>query len=143
MMELHIAPDFTFPAEEATTGTFSLLGVRGLIADLEAKENEVNRAFSMLEANGVPRERAKTVANGIDVLATRLSKEVQTLEEVICRLRAVLEAEAVSHDRLEAGDMLIGGPANLRRYHREHAAVLRGALAGKDEETVRKEMDGE
>jgi len=41
------------------------------IAELEA-ENE--RAFQMLSAYGVPKERAKTVANGIDVLMMRMEK---------------------------------------------------------------------
>jgi len=35
---------------------------------------EIDRAFQMLEVYGVPRERAKTVANGIQVLVTRIDK---------------------------------------------------------------------
>lgn len=49
--------------------------------------DEVERAFKMLSVHGVPRERARTVANGIDVLSTRYSKEIQTLMSVIRDLR--------------------------------------------------------
>ena len=35
------------------------------------------RAFSMLESYGVSRERAKSVATGIGVLATRYEKEIE------------------------------------------------------------------
>ena len=70
--------------------------------------------------------------------AVRYADRVEAENE---HLRAALEAEAASHDALAA----IGGirePQGLARYHREHAAVLRGALAGKTEEQVRSEMEG-
>ena len=35
---------------------------------------ERDRAYSVLEAYGVPRDRARNVANGIEVLATRLNR---------------------------------------------------------------------
>jgi hypothetical protein len=41
---------------------------------------EIDQAFSMLEHMGIPRERAKTVANGIDVLVTRLHREMDARE---------------------------------------------------------------
>lgn len=37
-------------------------------------EREIENAFTMLELYGVPRERARTLSNGIDVLATRFRK---------------------------------------------------------------------
>jgi len=52
------------------------------IGSCEARDEEirdlrsnVERAFQMLEINGVPRSRIKYVSTGIDVLATRLSRE--------------------------------------------------------------------
>lgn len=42
--------------------------------DLARLTAAIERAYQMLEANGVPRKRAKSVANGIDVLATRFRK---------------------------------------------------------------------
>jgi hypothetical protein len=102
---------------------------------LKRQKIDADRAFSMLEANGVPRERDKSVANGIDVLSTRFRREIRALEEVIASLRAAIEAEAASHD------LHVPENALLARYHREHAAVLRGALAGKGEERVREEME--
>jgi len=50
-------------------------------SDYDELQNQVDRAFSMLEANGVPRTRAKYVSNGIDVLATRFSKQVNELQQ--------------------------------------------------------------
>lgn len=42
----------------------------------EALQNhDIERAFQVLETYGVPRARAKTVANGIDVLATRYHRD--------------------------------------------------------------------
>jgi len=45
------------------------------IVDLQGKQLE--KAFQVLESLGVPRERAKTVANGIDVYASRMSHRHQ------------------------------------------------------------------
>lgn len=39
-------------------------------------EAESDRAFSMLSVYGVPKGRAGTISNGIDVLATRYKKEI-------------------------------------------------------------------
>src|SRR5215831_17223826 len=43
---------------------------------IEQLEFDAERAYQMLEVNGVPRERAKSVANGIDVLIVRMGKEL-------------------------------------------------------------------
>lgn len=36
--------------------------------------NEIERAYQILEVNGVPRGRARNIANGIDVLVTRMER---------------------------------------------------------------------
>lgn len=56
--------------------------------DLEYQEksdlyNNVEWGFHMLQVYGVPKERAKSVANGIDVLATRFRKEIHLLNREI------------------------------------------------------------
>jgi hypothetical protein len=51
------------------------------IDEIELLRAELRNAFSILEAHGVPMERAKTVANGIDVLFTRMNKENKALNE--------------------------------------------------------------
>jgi hypothetical protein len=58
-------------------------GLRELAALRKAHaaiQREHERAFQILDAYGVTRERAKSVGNGIDVLATRLSREVDALQ---------------------------------------------------------------
>ena len=54
----------------------------------EQSDREIERAFQMLECCGVPRERAKTVSNGIDVLSTRCRKEANGLAYDIATLKA-------------------------------------------------------
>ncbi len=49
--------------------------------DIMSTANE--KEFQMLESYGVPRERAKTVSNGIVVLATRYEKEIAALKAEI------------------------------------------------------------
>ena len=51
--------------------------------ELELAELEIERAYSMLEAYGVPRERAGSVSNGISVLMGRIDKERQGFERRI------------------------------------------------------------
>ncbi len=62
----------------------------------EAEEvgHAMDRAYSMLEANGVSRERAKSVANGIDVLSTRYRRELNTVNHAYDALQSRLD-EAV------------------------------------------------
>ena len=43
--------------------------------ELAACRAELERGYQQLELRGVPRERAKSIGNGIDVLATRYEKE--------------------------------------------------------------------
>ena len=56
--------------------------------------DEVERAYQMLECFGVPRGRAKTVANGIDVLATRYRKSILASEMEINRLKITCNSYA-------------------------------------------------
>lgn len=49
------------------------------------------KAFSMLALYGVPRKRAGSIANGIDVLATRMQREIQSLEYDIQMLKRGLD----------------------------------------------------
>ena len=44
---------------------------------------QMERAYSMLQIEGVSRERARSVANGISVLATRWRREVASLEQAL------------------------------------------------------------
>jgi len=44
---------------------------------------QMERAYSMLKIEGVSRERARSVANGISVLATRWRREVASLEQAL------------------------------------------------------------
>lgn len=50
-----------------------------LEANVEWFQDQLDQAFSMLSLCGVPKQRAKYVVTGIDVLATRFRKEVQSL----------------------------------------------------------------
>lgn len=52
---------------------------------------EIDRAYSMLEAHNVPRERAKSIANGIDVLTTRYGKAETCWNMERSALRAAAE----------------------------------------------------
>jgi len=52
--------------------------------------DHIDRAFQTLTLYGVQRERAKTVPNGIDVLMTRMKKEVECLNQEITELRSRL-----------------------------------------------------
>jgi len=59
--------------------------------EIAALRAEVERAYSMLEACNVPRERAKSVANGIDVLSTRFAKAETGWNMERAALRAAAE----------------------------------------------------
>ena len=71
----------------------------------EARASE-EKAFSMLGANGVPQERARSVANGIDVLATRMQRENTAQREEIDALRELLnEAQRMAVPREPTASM--------------------------------------
>jgi hypothetical protein len=52
-------------------------------------KDDLDKAFYVLEMYGVPKSRAKTVANGIDVLMTRMRKERFCLEAEIKQLQTI------------------------------------------------------
>ncbi len=61
-----------------------------LDTELQQKEAAINRAFSILQSYGVPKGRAVTVDNGIEVLATRYRKEIAGNEYAIYDLKAAV-----------------------------------------------------
>ena len=52
----------------------------------------------MLAINGVPRTRARSVSNGIDVLTTRLGRELAASRERVRALREALRKVAVCRE---------------------------------------------
>jgi hypothetical protein len=50
-----------------------------MVAEITMLRNAEDRAYQMLEFFGVPKERAKTIANGIDVLSNRYNKAFKSL----------------------------------------------------------------
>jgi hypothetical protein len=62
-------------------------------------EHEIELAFSMLEMCGVPRERARSVRNGIDVLATRYRKQDIAYTELLTRV-GQLEIQSARYEKL-------------------------------------------
>ena len=62
------------------------------VVELEGAEK---KAYSMLAIYGVPEKRAKSVANGIEVYATRIRKEFRILRHAEAR---VVELEATIRD---------------------------------------------
>jgi hypothetical protein len=62
---------------------------KSMIAEAVEKENE--KAFRVLNDYGVPKERARSISNGIQVLVTRMDKEIYFLKIAL----AQAEKEAV------------------------------------------------
>ena len=54
---------------------------------IEKLQADQDRAFSVLEMYGIPKERAKSVDNGIQVFDSRMQKEVQSLGATIGQLQ--------------------------------------------------------
>ena len=93
------------------------------IGSCEARDEEirdlrsqVERAFQMLDINGVPRERAKYISNGIDVLSTRLRSVIADLrarcedaeKDAAYRLDTLKEVR----ETLEVANVTPDGPIN-------------------------------
>ena len=51
-----------------------------LESTLDRKEREEEAVFNLLSSYGVPKERSKFIGNGIQVLVSRLDKEIQSLK---------------------------------------------------------------
>jgi len=63
------------------------------------------RGYQMLEVYGVPRKRAKYLSNGIDVLATRFNRAINSFEHQNESLQSQLEA---AEKLADAADYLLG-----------------------------------
>lgn len=60
-------------------------------------DRQIELAYSMLAMNGVPRQRAGSVANGIDVLTTRFRKAEQAYAQHVAQLCAILNNAVNPH----------------------------------------------
>lgn len=69
----------------------ALIHARQLEREPSSAQAQIELAFQMLELSGVPRERARFVANGIDVLVTRMSREILDANAQIAALREALK----------------------------------------------------
>lgn len=106
----------------------------------EKAEAEIKRAFSALSFCGVPEERARSVANGIQVFMTRIDREHATLKAELSRYREAEKAlpeepscpspEHIQHIRFEGCDCVVMSPEEYEALHeyvtklRAHAAAL-------------------
>lgn len=76
--------------------------IKGHMRVVDELKAELEKAYQMLELNGVPRERAKSVANGIDVLASRFDKQNHFYEQALARENAaqarIAELEKVIYE---------------------------------------------
>lgn len=70
----------------------------GWDAAIEQRNQEIERAYQTLSSYGVSKERARSVANGIMVLVTRMDKEIAGLNyaieqmkpaEKVCRWKSI------------------------------------------------------
>jgi hypothetical protein len=59
--------------------------IKGHMRVVDELRADLDRAYQILELHGVPRERAKSVANGIDVLASRFDKQNHFYEQALAR----------------------------------------------------------
>ena len=84
------------------------------------QDNLTERSFQVLEMYGVPRGRARYVANGIEVLVTRWGKEI-----------AALRAPAPA---LCAGRMLVGNRLLACSYPNEHGGPCYYGLEHRERE---------
>ena len=64
---------------------------------LERALHQLERAYSVLDSYGVPKERAKSVGNGIQVLITRCDKELSAATASAEDTQRMLEAEHDAH----------------------------------------------
>lgn len=96
----------------------------------DALLQEYKQACSMLNAYGVTNERAKTLANGIDVLATRFRKEINCiLQEYPIKVEANFKTfeETVGDDKvyftfsIDKNSQLI--PALLSNIHNNNCEI--------------------
>ena len=90
-------------------------GMNGAVQTLkEAAKvlDDYERAFQMLDSYSIPRDRARTVSNGIMVLATRMQREVNDLQGAIRRASETPTRTVPSGSRVfstETGEEFIRG----------------------------------
>lgn len=70
----------------------------GIEFTLESIKTDHDNAFSVLQTYGVPRERAKTVSNGIMVLMTRMDRACAAQDHLITSLKQQLADMTKSRD---------------------------------------------
>ena len=77
-----------------------------LMASEADAQAERTRGFSMLEVYGVPRKRARSVSNGIEVLATRHRRDRQNKDAEIEQLQGTVTdlLEAAILVDIDSGD---------------------------------------
>lgn len=56
------------------------------MSEIKTECRSCERAFQMLAIHGVPKERARTLSNGVDVLATRMQREITELRARVAEL---------------------------------------------------------
>ena len=83
----------------------------------QAIENENERAFRALAGYGIPKERAKSVSNGIRVLVTRMDKEIAFLK--LEKEQAKKEAVKEFAEKL-FGMGLVGFPEEVNKLLKEY-----------------------
>ena len=71
--------------------------------------SDCERSYSVLESYGIPRQRAKSVNNGIQVFDSRMQKQVGALESEIATLKAeLLKRESDNKELVEFLRLLHG-----------------------------------
>ena len=79
--------------------------LRGLKAELKRLNDSIKTAYGMLQMYGVPELRAKSVANGIMVLVSRIDRESEFQSQKIKRLKEVIGDLMVQYE-IPASDEL-------------------------------------
>jgi hypothetical protein len=85
--DLHHHLTLTLASHEGLERRLSLAQteIKGHMRIEDELRADVERAYQVLELHGVPRERAKSVSNGIDVLASRFDKQNHFYEQALAR----------------------------------------------------------
>jgi soluble cytochrome b562 len=91
---------------------------------MKKAEAEIKRAFSALSLCGVPEERARSVANGIQVFVTRIDREHATLKAELSRYREAEKALPVEPEPFLTGDGIDWVNYSDYQALRAHAAAV-------------------
>lgn len=71
------------------------------VENLEAEEE---RSFSVLEMYGIPKDRAKSVNNGIQVFDTRMQRELNAMVNAAAKLQDLVNSLKQEKTELESGN---------------------------------------